>query len=259
MWGQGPARSSNCRHSLREEKMKVSRRAFIGGIGVLGLSLVGCGSGNVVAETTGSPDATTVAGTPSEKPAQPRVTESCVTTAMGYSFWTAIVENPNSSYAATNVKVKATLYDDGGAILGTGQDYATLLLPGHKVAFTQQTSEFEASRVEVEVSELDDDDFAAWDLESDGDPQFEVTDLNEVEDDYSTNVSGNVMNDFTKKTEICVVVCMRDASGALVDGAEAYVTDVPANDATSFTAYLPRKAVDHATLEGYSNPSVPMS
>ena len=144
-------------------------------------------------------------------------------------------------------------------ILGTGEDYAQLLLPQHKVAFTQQTSEFEASRIEVEVAELDDDDFAAWDLEKEGDPQFEVTDLNEVGSDYSTNVSGNVMNDFTKKTEIRVVVCMRDASGALVDGAQAYVTDVPASDSTSFTAYMPRKAVEHATLEGYSNPSVPMS
>lgn len=239
--------------------MNVSRRAFVGGLGMFGLSLVGCGSGNVVSDTTGSPEATTVEGTPSEKPAQPRVTESCVTTAMGYSFWTAIVENPNSSYAATMVRVKATLYDDGGAILGTGEDYAQLLLPQHKVAFTQQTSEFEASRIEVEVAELDDDDFAAWDLEKEGDPQFEVTDLNEVDDDYSTNVSGNVMNDFTKKTEIRVVVCMRDASGALVDGAEAYVTDVPASDSTSFTAYMPRKAAEHATLEGYSNPSVPMS
>lgn len=86
-----------------------------------------------------------------------------------------------------------------------------------------------------------------------------MTDLNEVDDDYSTNVSGNVMNDFTKKTDIRVVVCMRDASGALVDGAMAYATDVPAGDSTSFTAYLPRKAVEHATVEGYSNPSVPMS
>ena len=153
----------------------------------------------------------------------------------------------------------ATLYDDDGAILGTGEDYAQLLLPQHKVAFTQQTSEFEASRIEVEVAELDDDDFAAWDLEKEGDPQFEVTDLNEVDSDYSTNVSGNVTNDFTKKTEIRVVVCMRDASGALVDGAQAYVTDVPASDSTSFTAYMPRKAAEHATVEGYSNPSVPMS
>ena len=81
----------------------ISRRAFIGGLGVLGLSLAGCGTGNVVTDTTASPDATTVEGTPSEKPAQPRVTESCVTTAMGYSFWTAIIETINAKISEAPV------------------------------------------------------------------------------------------------------------------------------------------------------------
>lgn len=235
----------------------VDRRTFIGLAGMVGLSLAGCGTGNAVTQTTDSPQATEVEQTPSEKPAQPRVTEYCVSQQLGYSFWTAIVENPNTAFAAMYMKVTATAYDESGSILGTSDARAQLLLPQHKVAFCEQLGEYTPASVEVKVVPLDDDEFGAWDLENDGDPKFEVANLNEVSDSYSTTINGTVHNDYTKKTDINVVVVLRDSDGTLVGGATEYVRDAAPDDDTAFSAHMYDIAPEHASIEGYANPYVP--
>lgn len=236
----------------------VDRRTFIGLAGMVGLSLAGCGAGNAVTQSTDSPQATEVEQTPSEKPAQPRVTEYCFSTDdYGYSYWTAIVENPNTSYAATYMSVRATAYDENGAILGTSDDSAQILLPQHKVAFCRQFGEYSPASIEVEVAPLNDNEFAAWDLDSNGDPKFEVANLNETNDGRHTRVTGTVHNDFTQKTDIWVVIALRDSEGKLVDGMYGYAEDATPQDDTAFEAEAYYIAHEHASIEGYANPIVP--
>lgn len=237
----------------------IDRRTFIGLAGMVGLSLTGCGTGNAVTQTTDSPQATDVEQTPSEKPAQPRVTEYCFSTDDDneYSYWTAIVENPNTSYAATYMSVRATAYDENGAILGTSDSSTQLLLPQHKVAFCEQLGEYTPASIEVKVVPVDDDEFGAWDLENDGDPKFEVANLNEVSDSYSTTINGTVHNDYTKKTDIEVVVVLRDSAGTMVGGVTGYARDAAPDDDTAFSAHMYDIAPEHASVEGYANPRVP--
>ena len=235
----------------------VDRRTFIGLAGMVGLSLAGCGTGNAVTQTTDSPQATEVEPTPSEKPEQPRVTEYCVSQQLDYSYWTAIVENPNTAFAAAYVKVTSTAYDESGSILGTSDARTQLLLPQHKVAFCEQLGEYTPASIEVKVVPVDDDEFGAWDLENDGDPKFEVANLNEVSDSYSTTINGTVHNDYTKKTDIEVVVVLRDSAGTMVGGVTGYARDAAPGDDTAFSAHMYDIAPEHASVEGYANPRVP--
>lgn len=237
----------------------IDRRTFIGLAGMVGLSLTGCGTGNAVTQTTDSPQATDVEQTPSEKPAQPRVTEYCFSTDDDneYSYWTAIVENPNTSYAATYMSVRATAYDENGAILGTSDSSTQLLLPQHKVAFNHQLGRYVPASIEVEVATLNDNEFAPWDLDTDGDPKFEVANLNEINDGRHTKVTGTVHNDFTQKTDIWVVIALRDSEGKLIDGMYGYAEDATPQDDTAFEAEVFYVAPEHASIEGYANPRVP--
>lgn len=235
----------------------VDRRTFIGLAGMVGLSLAGCGTGNAVTQTTDSPQATEVEPTPSEKPEQPRVTEYCVSQQLDYSCWTAIVENQNTEFAAAYVKVTATAYDENGSILGTSDARAQLLLPQHKVAFCEQLGEYTPASIDVKVVPVDDDEFGAWNLENDGDPKFEVANLNEVSDSYSTTINGTVHNDYTKKTDIEVVVVLRDSAGTMVGGVTGYARDAAPDDDTAFSAHMYDIAPEHASIEGYANPRVP--
>jgi hypothetical protein len=153
--------------------------------------------------------------------------------------------------------VTATAYDEEGNILGTSEGYTQLLLPQHKVAFCEQFGDYVPASIEVEVDPMDDGEFAVWDLETDGNPTFEVANLNEVTDEYSTTINGTVHNDYTQKTYIEVVVVMRDADGNLVAGANGYVDDATAKDDTVFSAQMYDIAPEHASLEGYANADVP--
>jgi hypothetical protein len=96
-----------------------------------------------------------------------------------------------------------------------------------------------------------------WDTEENGDPKFEVANLNEVSDSYSTTINGTVHNDYTKKTDIEVVVVLRDSSGAMVGGVTGYARDAAPGDDTAFSAHMYDIAPEHASVEGYANPIVP--
>ena len=234
----------------------MTRRAFLG---LTALALAGC-TGNKVTESTPSAEQTQVQtqATPSEKPAQPRVTEYCFSEHSDFCYATAIVENPNTAYAAQYVEVKYTAYDEGGAIAGTSSSVIQVLFPQQKVAVFQQIGQLTAAKVDVEVAQVDDSNFQGWDLDKDGNPNFNVANLNDTSTDYMTQVSGTVHNGYSKQTGIEVVVVMRDANGVMVDGAMAYVTNAAASDDTAFTAQAYGKVDGYATFEGYANPDVPL-
>lgn len=241
----------------KESEMKaMTRRAFLG---LAALTLAGC-SGNKVTESTPSAEQTQVQtqATPSEKPAQPRVTEYCISQHNDYCYVTAIIENPNTAYAAEHLEIKYTAYDEGGAILGTRSSYVQFMFPQQKVAVWDQIGEFVPAKVDVDIAQVQDNYFEVWDLEADGNPDFTVSNLNDTSTDYFTKVSGTVHNGYNKQTNIAVVIVMRDANGVMLDGAMTYVDNAAPNDDTAFTAQAYGKVDGYSTLEGYANPSVPL-
>lgn len=184
----------------------------------------------------GSPAATTPAtATPSveAEPAPIRVVEAGFTAfADGNDFasFAAILENPNTAWAAIRMRVTIELFAPGDEFVG-GDELVVQILPGQRTAIAGEVfGAGRATRLEVR---LPDDTTAFESRRPRG--RFDVSSIHTSRDDGLNKTGGRLTNRFdTDETLVQLIAVYRDQRGSIVGGAVGGVDSIESGDTLVF-------------------------
>ncbi len=218
------------------------------------MGLIGCSTGSI--EKKPSEQNSNVV----EKTAAPQqlsVAESGYSVdADGFMTYAAVVENPNSNWLANYPKVTVTAKDANGAILFSHDDSITYLFPNGKQAITGFTSVDGSKVASVEATAYQSDkNWTEEDVQgADADSLFEVTNLNEMINEYGRiSYTGEVSNKTDQDASaIKISVVLRNAAGAIVGGYYTYVNDVQPGGTSPFQMQATGTPPEHAGYEVYA-------
>lgn len=221
---------------------------------MMSASLCGCGSGTVEQKPS-DPAANQVEKT--EAPDPLVVSEQGYSVdADGYMAYAAIIENPNSNWAADYPKITVTAKDETGAIVFSHDAGVSYIFAGGKQAVTGFTDVKDKSVASLEVTAYVPD--SKWmEHEAQGaeaDALFEVSNVNEVDEGYGRiSYTGEVANRTdANASAIKIAVVLRDANGSIVAGYDGYANDIQPSGSAPFQIYAFGTAPEHASFEAYS-------
>lgn len=219
------------------------------------LSLAGC-SGQTQEEGSNQVNepATTDAVTENE-PLELEVVESgFYFDSYGTAHFAAIVSNPNSSWAAENIRVTVAARDAEGNVVDTLDDSITLMFPDGQTAICGDMGAPESTEsLEVKAS-VNSSGWTKQDItQKDFYDQLPITNITESIDEWGeTTVAGEIANNTEGAfSGTRVQVVFRNADGSIVGGAYTYVNGELASGSTAPFSTLSQEVPEHASVEAY--------
>lgn len=217
------------------------------------MALTGCAQ-QVEVKNQGEPATSSSVETADVTPADKRV--SLEITDSGYSFddysgdFGFIIKNANQGWAAENVQVIVTGKDDSGAIVGTYDEYITLLLANGSNGYAGEFPFEGATTLEFQVV----DNPNMWTQETlqqaELDEALFAQNINEIWDSYGyLTIAGEVVNNMEQAfsgTQVSAIYY--DADGKIVGGDMTYLNNLPAETTLPFSIYG-GKATEHASVK----------
>lgn len=189
-----------------------------------------------------------------EAPESLIVSESgCSSDDIGHVYYAAIIENPNTAWAAEDISINFAIKDDAGNIIGSEDGYITLLFASGKTAVCGYTMDMEgAVSVDVSVQVPKSNWTMIPDVtQGDVDSVMYADSVNISQGEFDTSVTGIVHNDTDSEvsgTRVNVVV--RDDSGAIVGGNVDYVDTLTPQSTSSFSVDFD-KGIAFSKAEAY--------
>ena len=232
--------------------MRLTRRGFVVMASAALLGLAGC-SGETQEEDSNQVNepATTDAATENE-PLELEVVESgFYFDSYGTAHFAAIVSNPNSSWAAENIRVTVAARDAEGNVVDTLDDSITLMFPDGQTAICGDMGAPESTEsLEVKAS-VNSSGWTKQDItQKDFYDQLPITNITESVDEWGeTTVAGEIANNTEgafSGTRIQVV--FRNADGSIVGGAYTYVNGELASGSTAPFSTLSQEVPEHASV-----------
>lgn len=151
---------------------------------------------------------------------------------LGYGF---VLENPNPDYAIEGTMYHLTAYAEDGHVLAAEEGYISLLLPGETLGIGGEmwlSSDTEVARAEVQV-------LAGDFVESGPIPAFTSENVAYLPDDWSPQVTGEIVSPFGKDiTNLRVYAILYDADGEIIGGGSGYADFAPANGKVAVEIYV---------------------
>lgn len=235
--------------------MRLTRRGFVVMASAALLSLAGC-SGQTQEEGSNQVNepATTDAVTENE-PLELEVVESgFYFDSYGTAHFAAIVSNPNSSWAAENIRVTVAARDAEGNVVDTLDDSITLMFPDGQTAICGDMGAPESTEsLEVKAS-VNSSGWTKQDItQKDFYDQLPITNITESIDEWGeTTVAGEIANNTEGAfSGTRVQVVFRNADGSIVGGAYTYVNGELASGSTAPFSTLSQEVPEHASVEAY--------
>lgn len=235
--------------------MRLTRRGFVVMASAALLSLAGC-SGQTQEEGSNQVNepATTDAVTENE-PLELEVVESgFYFDSYGTAHFAAIVSNPNSSWAAENIRVTVAARDAEGNVVDTLDDSITLMFPDGQTAICGDMGAPESTEsLEVKAS-VNSSGWTKQDItQKDFYDQLQITNITESIDEWGeTTVAGEIANNTEGAfSGTRVQVVFRNADGSIVGGAYTYVNGELASGSTAPFSTLSQEVPEHASVEAY--------
>lgn len=235
--------------------MRLTRRGFVVMASAALLSLAGC-SGQTQEEGSNQVNepATTDAVTENE-PLELEVVESgFYFDSYGTAHFAAIVSNPNSSWAAENIRVTVAARDAEGNVVDTLDDSITLMFPDGQTAICGDMGAPESTEsLEVKAS-VNSIGWTKQDItQKDFYDQLPITNITESIDEWGeTTVAGEIANNTEGAfSGTRVQVVFRNADGSIVGGAYTYVNGELASGSTAPFSTLSQEVPEHASVEAY--------
>ena len=214
----------------------MTRRTFFAAAGTALLCLSGCsGQAHDGGSTQVNEPATTDSASEAE-PLDPEVVESgYYFDSYGTAHFAAIVSNPNSTWAAENIRVTVAARDADGNVVDTLDDSITLMFPDGQTAICGDMGAPEStSSLEVAAS-----------VSSSGWTKQDIT----QKDFYDQLPITNITESIDEWGQIQVV--FRNADGGIVGGAYTYVNGELAAGSTMPFSTLSQEVPEHASVEAY--------
>jgi hypothetical protein len=153
-------------------------------------------------------------------------------TSMGIGM---ILENPNQGYAIENSMYHVTSYSEDGSVLAVSDGYVNLLLPTQTlgVADAQFLDEdVIVSRVDVQIKT---GDFT----ESNEIPAFTSENVAFLPDQYSPQVTGEIVNPYSKEiSNVRVDAVAYNDAGDIIGSGMTYLDFIPANAKAAVSVYV---------------------
>lgn len=234
--------------------MEITRRELLASAGIIAIGLSGCSGSNqeVGSVSKNKPEKIEV---DNSEPSDLEVVESGFSVSeFGTVNYAAIIENPNSKWAAEQINVTATARDESGNVVDTSSDHITLLFANGVTAICgSMYPDVSVSSVDFQVSvpkggwtqeDLQMDDFLS---------ALPITGVNETTDEYGrSKVSGEIQNETEGTFSLTrIYIVMRNESGEIVYGSYTYIhSDLTPGLKAPFSidAY---DAPQHSSVEAY--------
>ena len=150
-------------------------------------------------------------------------------------YYYVVLHNPNEEIAVNLPGFRITARDANGGLLGTTEQYLSVIYPGQDFVFGTQAFEVGSMPENVEFEPLAVEDY---NLKNAGGMQeykpLEVVNANLSSDNILGEI--NNPNDYDLDQVTLVAIC-RNAAGELIGVENTYVSDVKANATTPFSGY----------------------
>ena len=157
----------------------------------------------------------------------------------GQIYYAAIIENPNTSWAAENISVNITIKDADGNIIGSESDYLSTLFASGKLAVCGYTFDAEdAASIEVSPTVSGN----CWTMipdvtQGDIDRTLYVDSLNIVPGDFDTTITGAAHSDTDSEFSLARAnIVLRNNNGDIVGGTFTYIDTMAPQSTNSFSA-----------------------
>lgn len=235
--------------------MRLTRRGFVFMASAALLGLAGCsGQTQENGSNQVNEPATTDAATENE-PLDLEVVESgFYFDSYGTAHFAAIVSNPNSTWAAENIRVTVAARDADGNVVDTLDDSITLMFPDGQTAICGDMGAPESTASLEVTASVSSSGWTKQDItQKDFYDQLPITNITESIDEWGeTTVAGEIANNTEgafSGTRIQVV--FRNADGGIVGGAYTYVNGELAAGSTAPFSTLSQEVPEHASVEAY--------
>lgn len=172
----------------------------------------------------------------------------------GSAHFAAIVSNPNSTWAAENIRVTVAARDADGNVIDTLDDSITLMFPDGQTAICGDMGAPEGtSSLDVTVS-VGSNGWTQQDItQKDFYDQLPITNITESVDEWGeTTVAGEVANNTEGAfSGTRVQVVFSNADGGIVGGTYTYINGELAAGSTAPFSTISQEVPEHASVEAY--------
>jgi hypothetical protein len=145
------------------------------------------------------------------------------------------IENPNQGYAIESSMYQSTSYSNDGSVLGVSTGYINLVLPTQilGVADSQYLDEGAIiSRIDVQIK-------TGYFTQSNIMPMFTSENVTFIPDEYSPQVTGEIVNPYSKEvSNVRVDAIAYNDAGDIVGSGYTYLNFVPANSKAAVSVYV---------------------
>lgn len=235
--------------------MRLTRRGFVVMASAALLGLAGC-SGQTREDGSNQVNepATTDSVTENE-PLDLEVVESgFYFDSYGTAHFAAIVSNPNSSWAAENIRVTVAARDADGNVVDTLGDSITLMFPDGQTAICGDMGVPESTESLEVTTSVNSSGWTKQDItQKDFYDQLPIKNITETVDEWGeTTVAGEIANNTEGAfSGTRVQVVFRSADGGIVGGAYTYVNGELSSGSTAPFSTLSQEVPEHASVEAY--------
>jgi len=161
------------------------------------------------------------------------------------------IENPNQGYAIESSMYQSTSYSDDGSVLGVSTGYISLLLPTQILGISDAQYLDEGAivaRVDIQIKT---GNFTVSNLI----PMFTSENVTFIPDEYSPQVTGEIVNPYSKEvSNVRVDAIAYNDVGEIIGSGYTYLNFIPANSKAAVSVYM-TVAGTPATVELYAAPS----
>ena len=151
---------------------------------------------------------------------------------IGYGM---MIKNPNQDYALEGSMYQITAYTNDGNVAGVYEGYVDLLLPNQILGFGGEMyleEEVAVSRIDVQIKE-------GVFTPSNANSSLTSKNVTFIPDDYSPEVTGEIMNPYDKEvTNIPVYALGFNEAGEIIGGGNTYLDFIPANASSAVTVNI---------------------
>ncbi len=146
-----------------------------------------------------------------------------------------ILENPNQGYSIENSLYHVTSYSSDGSVLGVSDGYINLLLPGQILGVADAQYLDEGAVVSTIDIQIMTGDYT----QSDVIPTFTSENVSFLADQYSPQVTGEILNPYSQEvTNVRVDAIAYNDAGDIIGSGFTYLDFIPANTKAAASVYL---------------------
>ena len=172
----------------------------------------------------------------------------------GSAHFAAIVSNPNSTWAAENIRVTVAARDADGNVVDTLDDSITLMFPDGQTAICGNMGAPESTASLDVTASVNSSGWTKQDItQKEFYDQLPITNITEsVDERGETTVAGEIANNTKGAVSgTRVQVLFRNSDGGIVGGTYTYINGELAAGSTAPFSTVSQEVPEHASVEAY--------